>query len=78
MMGTTVINGEKVFVLKFNEARNMEWMDTVFFGKYDEKENTMENLKPAFSDKHFYEDELAEIENTLEEAFISEMKKHKN
>jgi len=76
LLGTTEINGEKVFVLKFNEARNMEWMDTVFFGKYDEKENTIEKLKPVFGDKHFYEDELAEIENNLEEAFIKEMKKH--
>ena len=74
LLGTTEINGEKVFVLKFNEARNMEWMDTTFFAKYDEQENTIEKLKPFGSDKYFYEDELAEIESKLEEALLKEMK----
>ena len=75
LIGTAEINGETVFALKFNEARNMEWMDKVFFGKYDEKENTIEKLKPIEGDKHFYEDELAEIEQKLEDAFIKEIKK---
>ena len=75
LIGTAEINGETVFALKFNEARNMEWMDKVFFGKYDEKENTIEKLKPIDGDKHFYEDELAEIEQKLEDAFIKEIKK---
>jgi L-lysine 2,3-aminomutase len=75
LMGTAEINGEKVFVLKFNEGRNMNWIDTVYFAKYDEKENTIEKLKPFAGDKHFYEDELAEIENRLEEAFKKELKK---
>jgi hypothetical protein len=50
-------------------------MDQVFFGKYDEKENTIEKLKPISGDKHFYEDELAEIEQRLEDAFIKEFNK---
>ena len=66
LLGTTEINGEKVFVLKFNEARNMEWMDETYFAKYDENEHTIENLKPFKADKHFYEDELVEIEAKLE------------
>ncbi len=66
LLGTTEINGEKVFVLKFNEARNMEWMDKTYFAKYDENEHTIENLKPFGTDKHFYEDELIEIESKLE------------
>ncbi len=77
LIGTAEINGETVFALKFNEARNMEWMDKVFFGKYDEKENTIEKLKPIDGDKHFYEEELAQIEQKLEDAFIKEMKKSK-
>lgn len=68
LMGTTEISGEKVFVLKFNEARNMEWMDSIYFAEYDEKENTIEKLKPYKADKYFYEDELDVIENQLEEA----------
>ncbi len=66
LIGTAEVRGEKVFVLKFNEARNMEWMDRVFLAKYDEKENTIENLKPYELENYFYEDELAEIEQTLE------------
>jgi L-lysine 2,3-aminomutase len=68
LMGTAEINGDKVFVLKFNEARNMEWMDTTYFAEYDEKENTIEKLKPYKAKKYFYQDELASIENQLEEA----------
>ena len=53
----------------------MEWMDKVFLAKYDEKENTIEKLRPFEGDKHFYEDELAQIEQKLEDAFIKEVKK---
>ncbi|MFO8029988.1 MAG: hypothetical protein R6U28_09015 [Cyclonatronaceae bacterium] len=67
LIGTAEVRGEKVFVLKFNEARNMEWMDRVFLAKYDEEENTIENLEPYDTDRYFYEDELAEIEQTLEQ-----------
>ena len=72
LLGTTEINGEKVFALKFNEARNMEWMDSVYFAEYDEQENTIEKLKPFETDKYFYEDELELIENQLEEALKRE------
>ncbi|MBE0661128.1 MAG: hypothetical protein IH597_01570 [Bacteroidales bacterium] len=65
MLGTVELNGEKLFALKFNESRNMEWMDQVYLAHYDEKENTIANLKPYGSDKHFYEDELVEIEHQL-------------
>ncbi|NPA35784.1 MAG: hypothetical protein GXO47_02935 [Chlorobi bacterium] len=67
LLGTTEINGEKAFVLKFNEARNMKWIDEVYFGEYDENESVIEKLKPFGSDKYFYEDELEEIENELSE-----------
>lgn len=73
MLGLAEINGEKVIALKFNESRNMEWMDKVFLAKYDEKQNTIEKLKPYDTDKHFYEDELKEIEEKLEETFLNKM-----
>lgn len=75
LLGTAEINGEKVFALKFNEGRNMDWMDRVYFAKYDEKENTIEKLKPYETERHFYEDELIEIEDNLDEALQKEMKK---
>ena len=62
VIGTTEIDGEKVFVLKFNESRNMEWMDKVFLAKYDEVENTIEHLEPYQGGEFFFEDELNQIE----------------
>lgn len=73
LMGTAEINGEKVFVLKFNEGRNMDWVDKVYFGKYDEQQHTIEKLKPFGADKHFYEEELEEIENKLSAALQKEI-----
>jgi len=72
LLGTAVINGETVFALKFNEGRNMDWLDRVYFAKYDEKENTIEKLKPFGAYKFFYEDELIEIETKLAEAMEKE------
>tara|TARA_R110001583_G_scaffold61148_1_gene181056 strand:+ start:16188 stop:17729 length:1542 start_codon:yes stop_codon:yes gene_type:complete len=74
ILGTVEINGQKAFVLKFNESRNMEWMDQVFLAKYDEHENTVENLIPFEGEKHFYEDELIRIENDKLEDLLKRMK----
>ncbi len=74
LLGTMEVKGEKVFVLKFNEGRNMEWLDEVYLAKFDAEENTIERLKPFDADKHFYEDELAEIERQLDENLRRQMK----
>lgn len=66
MLGTVEVNGETAFALKFNEARNMEWMDRVYLADYDEQQNTIEKLKPFEGDKYFYTDELEAIEKQLE------------
>ncbi len=78
LLGTAEINGEKIFALKFNEARNMEWMDKVILAKYDEEENTIANLKPYGASRHFYEDELAEIEASLERSIEDGRRKEKS
>lgn len=75
MLGTAIVNGEKVFALKFNEARNMDWMDKVYLAKYDEKENTIDKLKPYDTNKYFYEDELSLIEEKLADALEKEIVK---
>jgi L-lysine 2,3-aminomutase len=75
ILGTVEVNGEKLFALKFNQGRNMEWLDKVYLAHYDEKENTIANLKPYGSDKFFFEDELIEIENKLDESIESSRKK---
>jgi L-lysine 2,3-aminomutase len=65
LLGTVNIQGKKAFVLKFNEARNMKWLDQVFLAEYNEYENTIEKLKPFDTDEHFYEQELKKIEKDL-------------
>jgi len=75
MLGEVEVNGKKAFALKFNESRNMEWMDKVFLAKYDDVENTIANLPPFEGEKHFYEDELNEIERQKEEKLQKRMNK---
>jgi L-lysine 2,3-aminomutase len=67
ILGTAVVNGETVFALKFNESRNMEWMDRVFLAKYDVKQNRVDLLTPYDTPKFFFEEELKEIERKLSE-----------
>jgi L-lysine 2,3-aminomutase len=67
IIGTSYIGGQKVFALKFNESRNMEWMDRVFFAKFDEKESRVDFLTPFEPGQFFFEGELKEIEKKLEE-----------
>jgi lysine 2,3-aminomutase len=78
LLGTAEINGEKVFALKFNEGRNMDWMDRVYFAKYDENENTIEKLKPYGTNEYFYAKELIEIETRLADALQNELHKSEN
>jgi lysine 2,3-aminomutase len=66
ILGTAEVNGEKLFALKFNESRNMEWMDRVFLAKYDERENRVDRLVPFEGGRFFFEEELAEIEEKLQ------------
>jgi L-lysine 2,3-aminomutase len=75
LLGTVDLHGEKLFALKFNEARNMEWMDKVYLTRYDDHENTIANLKPFGADKHFFEDELHAIESHLESSIETSRKK---
>lgn len=75
ILGTMEVDGEKVFALKFNESRNMKWLDEVFLAKYDENENTIEKLIPFDSEKYFFEDELSQIEIDLQDALEARLNK---
>jgi L-lysine 2,3-aminomutase len=75
ILGVTEVNGEKAFVLKFNESRDMKWMDKVFLAKYNEKENTIEKLIPFDSNKYFFEDDLIKIEKDLHDTLEVRLKK---
>ncbi|EHQ51683.1 L-lysine 2,3-aminomutase [Ectothiorhodospira sp. PHS-1] len=58
IQGVTEIQGEKVFVLRFIQGRNPDWVQRPFFARYDEKATWLNHLKPAFGEeKFFFEDE---------------------
>lgn len=56
-LGVSEINQEKVFVLRFIQGRNSDWIARPFFAKYDENAIWMNTLKPAFGEKFFFEEE---------------------
>jgi len=56
--GVSEINGEKVFVLRFIQARNPDWVQRPFFAKFDSDATWLDQLRPAFGDeKFFFQDE---------------------
>ena len=61
VVGTTEFNGEKFLILRFLQGRNADWVHQPFFAKYDENAIWLDDLKPAFGDKFFFEEELAQI-----------------
>ncbi|MGL1834138.1 KamA family radical SAM protein [Rhodocyclaceae bacterium SMB388] len=62
VQGVTEVAGEKVFVLRFIQGRNPDWVQRPFFAKFDEKATWLNHLKPAFSEeKWFWEDEYEAI-----------------
>ena len=59
IQGVTEVHGEKVFVLRFIQGRNPDWVQRPFFAKYDEEATWLNHLKPAFGEeKFFFEDEF--------------------
>lgn len=55
--GPAQIGNEKVLTLRFIQGRNPEWVGRPFFAKYDENAIWLDELKPAFGDKFFFETE---------------------
>jgi len=58
VIGTANLNDQKVIVLRFLQGRNPEWVHIPFFAKYDENAIWLDDLKPAFSEKFFFDDEM--------------------
>ncbi|MGQ5488448.1 KamA family radical SAM protein [Thauera sp. AutoDN2] len=62
IQGVTEIAGEKVFVLRFIQGRNPDWVQRPFFAKYDEEATWLDQLVPAFGEtKWFWQDEYDAI-----------------
>ena len=59
VQGISEVAGEKVFILRFLQGRNPDWVQKPFFAKYDEYATWLEQLKPAFGQpRFFFEDEF--------------------
>ncbi len=54
IQGVAEIKGEKVFVLRFIQGRNPDWVQRPFFAKYDEKATWLTHLEPAFGEEKFF------------------------
>ena len=52
--GITEIGGEKVFALKFIQARNPDWTNQIFFARFDKEACWLDDLKPAFGEENFF------------------------
>jgi hypothetical protein len=52
--GITDIGGERVFALKFIQGRESEWVNRIFFARYDETATWLDDLRPAFGEKQFF------------------------
>lgn len=58
--GTPIINGQKVMQFRFLQGRNPDWVQKPFFAKYDEDAIWLDDLKPAFGNSFFFEQEMEE------------------
>ncbi len=52
--GITEIMGEKVFSLRFVQAREPDWVRRPFFARFDEKATWLDQLRPAFGERDFF------------------------
>ena len=58
IQGVTHIKGEKVFVLRFIQGRNADWIQQPFFARFDPHATWLNHLQPAFGEERFFfEDE---------------------
>lgn len=58
VLGVTEMNGKRVIAMRMLQGRNSDWVARPFFAEYDDRAIWLDDLKPAFADKFFFEDEL--------------------
>ena len=60
--GVKSVHGEKVFVMKFLQAREPEWVGKTFFARFDPEATWLDHLEPAFGkEEFFFEAQLREM-----------------
>lgn len=66
IQGVSEIQGEKVFVLRFIQGRNSDWVQKPFFAKYSENAYWLDDLTPAFGEnRFFFENEYEKMKSAL-------------
>jgi len=59
----TTIGGEKVFVLKMIQGRDLRWINQIFFARFDSQAVWLDDLEPAFGEREFFfERQLRQME----------------
>ncbi|MBI2570352.1 MAG: lysine 2,3-aminomutase [Candidatus Schekmanbacteria bacterium] len=62
VVGRANAGGEDVFVLRFIQGRNPDWVGRPFFAAWDEHATWLDQLRPAFGETEFFwEPEMREI-----------------
>ena len=56
--GAPTVSGKKVLSLRFLQGRNPEWVNRPFYAEYDENAVWLDELRPAFGEKFFFQDEM--------------------
>jgi hypothetical protein len=54
--GIERVAGQKVFVLRFLQARDPQWVGRTFFAKFDPRATWLNELEPAFGENEFFFD----------------------
>lgn len=54
IQGVTEIAGEKVFVLRFLQGRNPDWVQRPFFARFDPHATWLHQLEPALGEREFF------------------------
>jgi L-lysine 2,3-aminomutase len=57
LLGVSRIRGEKVFVLDLIQGRDSDWVRRPFFARFDPRATWLDDLRPAFSDRFFFQEE---------------------
>ena len=52
--GVATVNGKKVIVLKIIQGRDPEWVNHVFFARFDPRATWLDQLEPAFDRREFF------------------------
>ena len=57
ILGVNEVNQKKVFTLRFLQSRDPKWTGRSFFADFDENAIWFDELKPAFGDHFFFEEQ---------------------